>query len=523
MLVEINEPAAFGLIKDQTISQLPPEAWSLAENMRVVDGGMEKLLGWESFSTPSVAPSFLLPLSTQSTHFWLYTSLTKAYGFDGTTHTEITRAAGDYTTSNGRDWNGTILGGIAILNNGADVPQYWATPSLATDLAALPNWDATKRAKVIRTLGPHLVAFNLTEGGTSFPHRVLWSHPADPGSVPTSWDETDSTVDAGEVDLPDVNSGVIADALPLQSTMFIYKEGSVWRMNFIGGRFVFEFKAFLENVGILAPRCVALVGDGKRHLFATQDDIVWHDGNRVESILAGRLKRTVFGELDSENFMNSFMFTNPAYNEVWFCYPTQGQTFPNKAVIWNYERGGAGVCTEAVDIVFRHAAVGALEDYDEATWEDGNETWEQEQGPWSEITRRKVVLADTANTKLYLMDKGLTRDGTAIVSRLQNESLALLGRKRDGGWIVDWETLKLVTKFIPKVVGGPVDVWVGSKMLIDGPITWRAQVSFNPASAIYANMPPISGRALAVAFTSDDAVSFRVDGYKYEVKKLGSY
>src|SRR5258706_476813 len=81
-------------------------------------------------------------------------------------------------------------------------------------------------AKIIRSFGPYLLALNVTKGANIYPHMVKWGHPADPGSVPSSWDETDETKDTGEKDLPDVTAGVIQDGLPLQGNFYVYKEGS---------------------------------------------------------------------------------------------------------------------------------------------------------------------------------------------------------------------------------------------------------------------------------------------------------
>src|SRR5678815_1969437 len=192
MEFDINDVGSIGSVNPQDVPayMLPPEAWTIALNMRHVDDGMQSLDGWQQvFGTPLFAPHFAMSLSTQTANFWIYTSLAKAAVYDGTTHTDITRTVGgDYGATQTYQWNGTILGGIPILNNGIDVPQFWSPQTVATKLVALTNWPATYRTMVMRAFGPFLVAFNIQVAGTSFPHRVLWSHPADPGSVPASWD-----------------------------------------------------------------------------------------------------------------------------------------------------------------------------------------------------------------------------------------------------------------------------------------------------------------------------------------------
>lgn len=529
MDIEINDIAKFGAVADVPSYQLPPEVWSFAQNMRALDMKMEQLLGWEAiFGTPTVPPHFVAPISTASQNFWIYLGLEKAYVYDGTSHTNITRQSVgvdvDYTVQNGSDWNGTVIGGVPVFNNGTDVPQYWPTISAATKLADLVNWPSTHRAKIIRSHGPFLVAFGLTESGDSFPHRVLWSHPADPGTVPTSWDINDETVDAGNVDLSDVNSGIIQDALALGNATFIYKETSTWRMRYVGGRAIFDFgeTPWLPTIGLLAPRCVALTGDGLRHVLATQDDIIWHNGNTVRSILNNRQRKRLASELDANNYGNSFIFPNPLYNEMWFCYPTSGNEFPDAALILNYSDPENWVVTEANGITFRHAAIGLIESPSEETWEDNpDEEWDEDTGPWSEVQRRRVVLAGPAATKLYNLDKGTTRDGTSFTGTLRREGLALIGKKRNGEWIVDHQKRKLFQALWPKVQGGPISVRTGASETVNGATSWGAAVAFDPLTEVKADVPPASGRSLSIEFSSSN--SWSLDGYKAAIQALGQF
>src|SRR5690348_12922259 len=174
--VDINDLSSQGLIRDIPGYQLPPEAFTIAENVRFVDGGIEKLKGWtQVFGTPGVAPHFAMMVQNITSSYWLYASLTKIYVYDTTSHTDITRAVGgNYTAVKSADWNGTVIGGIPIMNNGADVPQYWAAYSVGTAMANLSNWGATHRCKVMRAFGPFLFALNVTKGANVFPHMIKW-------------------------------------------------------------------------------------------------------------------------------------------------------------------------------------------------------------------------------------------------------------------------------------------------------------------------------------------------------------
>lgn len=527
--IDINDVASIGSIRDVPSYMMPPEAWTSALNMRAQDGGMLSLLGWTSvFGTPTVAPYFLMPVSTVAQQFWIYSGLAKAYGFDGTTHTNITRqAAGvdvNYTASDSAQFNGTMLGGIPVFNNGADVPQFWPTPTLATRLQNLTNWPAANRTKIMRAFGPILMAFGLSDAGVVKSHLVRWSHPADPGSVPISWDVTDPTRDAGEVDLSDVASGIIQDALPLGDTMFIYKEGSIWKCRYVGGQSVMDFgqAAWLNSIGLLAARCVALSGDGLKHVLATQDDIIWHNGNSVRSILNQRQRRRLFNEIDTVNFAQSFMFSNPMQSEMWFCYPTAGSNIADKALIMNYREQEQWVITEADGITFRAVATGSIENPSEETWDGTEDIWEDDTGPWSELARRRVVAASPSAVKFFNLDFGTTRDTVTFTCTLSRESLSLLGQKRNGEWIVDHQFMKLFQNIRPKLQGGPISVRVGTQMVVNGPITWSLPLAYDNTFRV-TNHLPVSGISISLEFSAPSLVPFRLDGYKVNVKKLGEF
>ena len=532
MMFDIDDIASVGAVADIPGYMLPPEIWTFAQNMRYQDDSLVTMTGWEqTFNTPSgtpIAPHFAIPITSAAANYWLYTSLTKARVYNGVAHTDITRTAGgDYGATDSWQWNGTILGGIPILNNGVDVPQFWAIPySVGTPLADLTNWDPTKRARVIRAFGSFLIAINLTEAGVAFPHRVLWSHPADAGFLPASWDDTDPTRDAGEADLPDVYSGVLVDALPLGSLMFLYKQSSIWKMRFVGGQQIFNFgqSAWLTTSGALGTRCVCVTGDGTKHIVATQNDIIWHDGNTVNSILNKRQRRRLQGELSETEFHQSFLFANPYNNEVWFCYPQQGSLYPDKALILNYKTaGGNDFCvTEADGITFRNAAIGDFEIVADEIWDAGTDMWITDTGPWSQQQRRRVVLCNPTNTKFYKLDQGETRDGTVFASTLRREGLALIGKKRNGDIIVDFQRRKMFKQMWPKITGsGPVNIQFGMQTMVDGATTWGGYATFDSATQVYCDPGIISGRAVGFEITKNGP--WKIDGYKIDMVPLGEF
>lgn len=519
--IEMDDVGSIGVIRDVAPHQLPPEAWTLAENVRYSDKSIARIAGeTQTFGTPGVAPYFSQYVSSAAQPWWLYAGLQKIYVYDGTVHTNITRqtlaADVNYTASAAQDWNGTLLGGVPIFNNGVDVPQFWAAYVSSQKMQNLTNWPSTLRAKVIRAFGPYLLACGITDNGVAEPHDVRWSKPADPGTIPGSWDITDPSTNAGQVSLPDVDSGFIVDALPLQGRFYVYKENGVWRFRNVGGRFVFDEDSIFENIGLLCTRCVAVTGDGQKHFFVSNDNAYTQDGNKATPLWDERIKRYVFNQLDVTNYKASFVFINSVRDEGWFCYPTSGSTVANRAIITNYKTGAV---TES-DVDFQYASIGTLQSSDSETWATAIGTWDTDSSPWSVSNRRKILLSKPAATKFLQLDLGAQRDGNNYTGLIQRTSLGVIGRDRKGNWIEDFEVRKMVHRIWPKMSGGPVNIRLGGQETPNGSIRWSAPVVFDPSNQQFCDVFA-EGAAICIEFSG--AVDWQLDGYKLDMVTLGRF
>ena len=225
MILPVSNVGQFGIASDLQPHEMPLNAWSGGQNVRFRDGYVEKFKGYsEVFVTPLWTPYWLLPAPFGSSFFWLYASLAKVGATDMSTHADITRLAGDYSATADISWTGDVLGGIPVITNGVDPPQMWNLPSLSTKLSNLTNWPANYTCRVIRTFKQFLIALDIVKAtSTRYPQMVKWSHPADPQTVPVSWDETDATKDAGEFNLSETGDFAI-DAFSLRDIKVIYKE-----------------------------------------------------------------------------------------------------------------------------------------------------------------------------------------------------------------------------------------------------------------------------------------------------------
>ena len=188
----------------------------------------------------------------------------------------ITRTSGAYLATADENWTGTIVGGVLVMTNNYDDPQYWALtdgkPISSQKMQDLSNWPSltllnggindavttitvdstadfpsagtmtigsekitytgitsttftgctrgaggttaathsdndpvtiTVLCKSMRAFRSFLIALNITTDGVNFPRVVKWSTEAATQTLPTSWNETLSTVDAGEFELAD--------------------------------------------------------------------------------------------------------------------------------------------------------------------------------------------------------------------------------------------------------------------------------------------------------------------------------
>jgi hypothetical protein len=332
-----------GIILDSPAHKIVDSAFSAGKNMRFGDNGAESLVGdLEVFSTASITPlwvGFFPPITAPR---WAYANLSEVWAYEGTTHTEITRVSGDYNGSSTERWQSTVLNGVGVLNNVLDLPQAWTNFEPTTPLVDLPNWVATRRCKSLRSFKNFLVALYLIDSGTERPYRVLWSDSANTGALPTNWDSTDPASDSREFDLAET-SDYLVDQLSMGDINIIYKEHSTWGMQYIGPPYYFRFWKILSKNGLLHRDCMANVPFG--HVVVTQNDMLVHSGQieRAESIINAKLRRWLFGSIDTTNFRNSFLMSNPTKNEVYFCFPEVGETYATLAVVWNWQDKSIGI------------------------------------------------------------------------------------------------------------------------------------------------------------------------------------
>lgn len=524
MLVPISNVGQFGVNQDIPAHRLPANAWTDARGVRFYDNAVWKASGQTAaLGTPTVDPYYIYHHLGPSLVLWAYPGLLKVYATDGTTHSNITRAVGgDYGGGANDIWQGTFLGGIEIFNNGIDIPQAWISPALGTPLIDLANWPAATTARILKSFKQYLVALDITTSGTHFPFLVKWSHVADPGSVPSSWDETDETLDAGENPLAETG-GHLKDGIILQDQFLIYKEDETWAMSFVGGRFIFQFRKRF-NTGVISQR--AIVNRRAKHYVATSEDIIVHDGFQQESILDDRMRRWYDGQADPDAADRQFMVFNEKENELWMCIPQAGFSHPNIALIVNL-KDGTQTLRDLDEPTFITAAPfdpGA----GQTTYDSQTQPFDATPGKFGQRTSkpgaRRLMGSHRITSKRFLLyDEGFNDEGSDFRGYVERSSMPLSGVGRDGAPLMDARSIKQVNELWPEISiqnGTTVDIHVGGQETLNDPISWQGPFTFTVGVDDKIDMDVV-GRYLSFRFETTDQSQWKLDSYSVNVEILG--
>lgn len=500
-----------GLNLDGSPEELALGVCSGGSNIRYRAGFAERFRGMSAvYTTPPVAPYGLCHYTVGTSRFVVYPGLQKTYVDDGTTQTEITNANNTGTADN--KWSGFTFNGIYVQNNGKDVPQYW-TGDTATNLVNLTAWPAGHVAGFVRPFKSFLVAGDITRGGVRERGTVLWSHSADPGTIPTSWDIADATKDAGDISLSETN-GTLIDSLPLGDMNVIYKDDAIHFQQEVQSSAVFRFGRLPGDTGLLARNCVAAFPGG--HVFLTPGfDLVTHSGQGLQSVIDGRMRTWLKNNINTAHATRSFLATNPQTNEILVCFPSDAFTVCTKALVWNWKDN-----TFAIRDLSNVTAgsTGQVTLTETNTWAASSETWANASSAWGQSdyapNSPRLILA-RSTPGLALFDSTGQDFGVDFTATME-----LTGLHFDAP-----ETVKLCKAVRPKIDapnGVTVYVQIGSAMLPDAAPTWQTAVSFVVGTDIEAHSFA-SGRFLALRMYTTANQPWRVRSVQMDIVAQGAY
>lgn len=317
-IAKIRDLSKYGVIADVDPYNLPPEAFSMAINARFKKGVVER------------APVFRrVPLTLTYSGPRFLTASYPSTGFDsvliGYLNGRVTSyrsgAETDLSTFAYVDTNSDVpftschLGDVFYVNRPDRVP--WSLKVSDAQFHTLDNWDATWRAKILRSCNSVLCAFGITKGATTFPTMVKTSDPATVNTVPDSWDETDPTKNAYENILAEMESG-ITDANALGQSMIVYGLNETWTMTPTNSSDLWDVRKTFSDQGSINVNCSVEV-DKKHYVFGLND--IWmHDGLSKVSICDQKIRETVFSNINIQAANRFFVTYDAARKEIRFNY-----------------------------------------------------------------------------------------------------------------------------------------------------------------------------------------------------------
>jgi hypothetical protein len=381
--------------------------------------------------------------------------------------------------------------------------------------------------RALRPFKNYLVAYDVskTVGGvlTRYPQLVKWSHAADPGSLPISWDEADTRYDTGEFPLADTN-GIVVDALPMRDLNVIYKEDSTYLMQYVGGAFIFRFARAFSTIGTLGRNCAAQLPSGE-HVVLGFDDIVLHNGTTARSLLDKRRRKDLFSRLDPTYYNRSFVALNARSREVWVCFPEVGATLPSLAYVWSWLDNTWGIRT-LNSPAFAQSGVVAVAGLS-TTWDSDSATWTSDGTSWDSLTfnptDQKLVGAHPNTSRLVQYDVGSDWNGTAYTAKIERTGLGVPFHVNQPPDITSMKFMRAVWPRIDGTTGGRVQISVGAQVNAASPVVWQA-----PAQDFYIGMNQkidcrISGRLMAVRFEAPSEVDWRLHGFDLDIDLIGKH
>lgn len=542
MMIHIDNCGAIGIIKDVPEHELDIQAWSNGANVRFYDGVVEKMKGQEaafsSTDTPTIAirPYWIHPLQSDASYFWVYADLSAVHATDGTTKKSITESASfsNSISASVTSWSGGVLGEIMVMSNGQNEPYQWGSvasaPSLGTPLIHLQNWPSATSCRVLKPFREFLIAMDITESAQRNRRLVRWSHPAVPGTVPSSWDYTDRTKLAGRVELSG-DQWPIVDGAQLRDLFMIYKDHSIWEMRYIGLPEVMYFRKSFGEIGVLAKNCVTEVQG--RHILFGDGDIVAHDSQSMNSILRSRMRRWLYNDIDTTYFHRSFVTQLLGRSEVWFCYVPTGATAaetdliqPTKALIWNWKdnttsiRDMPGASCASFGIVSSGAGSSTF-DAATGTFDTDSEQFDE---LLYQLQQHKTIIGvpSTPFYRLQVLDSTERFNGSVMNAYVERLSLPLERVSDDNRRKPDMSTIKHVRAVYPRITGTAgqiVEVYVGRQDVPGGTVTYSGPYNFTIGTS-YKVDTRVKGRLIAIRFETgvvSDNFNWAISGYSLDV------
>jgi len=343
------------------------------------------------------------------------------------------------------------------------------------------------------------------EEGLDQPDVVRWSHPADSGGLPVTWDETDPNYRAGKVVLAG-EGGDIMDGLPLRDSFAIYRERGISVLDFTGGDFVFNIRSLTESANLVNTNSISEAKG--THIFISEGDVVANDGNQIRSLMHQRVRRRFASDFNELARDSAFTIHQRESKEIWCCIPSNNYAQAIQAWIYNYRDD-----TWAVrDLPFIVSADYGPINLAQRTWDSwAPSSWEDSVGWWNQGTSTPfdhiIIGVDNSDpAQMLALDQGSSVPYTCFIERI---SFPLTS-------VHDVITIQSIFPLIEGL--GVVEIQFGFQNQAGDSIRWKPWQQFRPGVDRKIDIR-VTGELISWRMRSDSA--FKLTGFDLQYVPAG--
>lgn len=223
-------------------------------------------------------------------------------------------------------WSMDNWGQDVVLTANSDGRLFYYTTATATTPPAVVTTAPIGNAAVVVTNERHVMAIGQT-GGSGSLLRVAWSNQEDY----TAWNFADLTKTAGFQDLD--AHGPLLMGFKVREGILIVGYSDIYLAQFVGLPFVYGFTR-LSDISLLHPYSVAPF-NGNAAMFSRNGFMLYSSGSVVP--LPCPIMNDIRLEMDATyGPFRIFGCLNGLFPEIWWFYPTAGNTEANRYVFWNF-------------------------------------------------------------------------------------------------------------------------------------------------------------------------------------------
>jgi len=494
-LIDMGNFGMSGVVSDAAPWDLDPTALTDGRNFRIHNGRILPS-GGSQLATPETSSGGKIGHIGQSTsangdNIWIVCTDSTVEKWNGSNFDVIF----NYPTSvDETKFSVCVIGQAVFINNPDSYPVYWindGSMSQAEWLAWGPQvdengdltgntdtWqDAGKKCRVLSSHKNFLFALGMIEqdgGAVVYGDRVRWSHPCEPNGIPYTWEEprpSDRSSIAGYVTLG--RGGDVVGGESLRDSMVIYSEKAISIMDFTGDALGWRRRSISNTYGLCGKD--AVVECKGVHYFMSTEDILAFDGNQVQSILQGRMRKRYSADLNYSWLERCFCLHNMTFNEIWFCFPHNNNSSATMAYTYNYRDQSIGIRDLSLMGGVIHADFGrGTLNLSKDRWDDSTLSWQQVREMWDQNATNSFggLVIGGIGSNIYSLDTTEPEDIT-------ESYIERIGMPTNGH-----DNNMTVTRMYPHIEGkASVRIRIGSQQQAGGAVDWKSYREFFPGTS----------------------------------------